>query len=71
MSPDLRHLLSVTDRRIAAVAEAETKLKIWYLELTRLREQVGKAQLSADIRTRGRPEGPRHTLSPRSPSVGR
>ena len=60
MSPNLRRLLTVADRRLAVVAETKTNLKTRFLELTRLREQAGKRQhLLANPRNKTRGRSPR------------
>ena len=50
MSPNLKRLLTVADKRLAAIADTKTNLKTRFLELTRLREQVGKAHLLANFK---------------------
>jgi hypothetical protein len=54
MSPNLKRLLAVADKRLAVVAETKANLKPRFLELTKLREQVGRADLSADLRNEAR-----------------
>jgi hypothetical protein len=59
MSPNLKRLLTVADKRLAAIADTKTNLKTRFLELTRLREQVGKAHLLANPRNKTRGRSPR------------
>jgi hypothetical protein len=52
MSPNLKRLLTVADRRLAVVAETRTNLKTRFLELRRLREQVRSADLRKEAQVR-------------------
>ena len=48
MAPLQQHVTTLTDARLAGIADSAANLKAQLFELERLREQVGKALLSAE-----------------------
>jgi hypothetical protein len=50
MTPLRQRITTLTDTRLAAVTDTAANLKAQIFELERLREQVGKALLSAENR---------------------